>query len=280
MEQITDNINRLNEMIETQTQSVTQSSSAVEQMLANIASVTQTLVHNAENVKNLTESAESGHEDLHAVGAAIQGIAEESEGLLEINAMMQNIASQTNLLSMNAAIEAAHAGEAGKGFAVVADEIRKLAELSGEQAKTTSVVLKKIKDSVDEITVSTGMVLKKFEAIDRGVKVVADQESHIRSAMEEQTEGSKQVLEAVTNLNQVTRKVRDGAEEMLTGSQQIIQESQNLGRISLEIEKSMNEMTAGSQEITGAMNSINDISVQNKENIAILVGEVAKFKVE
>ncbi|MDR1932839.1 MAG: methyl-accepting chemotaxis protein [Spirochaetales bacterium] len=280
MEQITGNIDKLNGMIETQTQSVTQSSSAVEQMLANIASVTQTLVNNAENVKNLTLAAESGHADLHAVVADIQEIAKESEGLLEINSMMQNIASQTNLLSMNAAIEAAHAGEAGKGFAVVADEIRKLAASSGEQAKTTSVVLKKIKDSMDKITLSTGQVLEKFEAIDTGVKVVADQELHIRNAMEEQTEGSKQVLEAVSNLNMVTQQVRGGAEEMLTGSRQIIQESQNLGRISFEIEKSMNEMTAGSQEITGAMNSINDISSQNKQNIATLVGEVSRFKVE
>jgi methyl-accepting chemotaxis protein len=280
MEQITININKLNDQIESQTQSVTQSSSAVEEMLANIASVTQTLMKNADNVNHLAGAAESGRSDLHVVVTDIQEIAKESEGLLEINAMMQNIASQTNLLSMNAAIEAAHAGEAGKGFAVVADEIRKLAESSGEQAKTTSVVLKKIKDSVDKITVSTEAVLKKFEAIDNGVKVVSEQEENIRNAMEEQSEGSKQVLEAVSELNSVTQKVRSGSEEMLAGSQQVIQESTNLGRISEEISNSMNEMTAGSQQITVAMNRVNDISAQNKESIATLVHEVAKFKVE
>jgi methyl-accepting chemotaxis protein len=280
MEQITLNINKLNEQIENQTRSVTQSSSAVEEMLANIASVTQTLVKNSDNVTSLAHAAESGRTDLHVVVTDIQEIAKESEGLLEINAMMQNIASQTNLLSMNAAIEAAHAGEAGKGFAVVADEIRKLAESSGEQAKTTSVVLKKIKDSVDKITVSTEAVLKKFEAIDSGVKTVSDQEENIRNAMEEQSEGSKQVLEAVSDLNQVTQRVRSSSEEMLLGSQQVIEESKNLGRISQEIADSMNEMTAGAQEITRAMNEVNDVSAQNKESIATLVGEVGKFKVE
>jgi methyl-accepting chemotaxis protein len=115
MEQITVNINKLNGHVESQAASVTQSSAAIEEMLANINSVTQTLIKNSDNVKELTEASEVGHSGLQEVATDIQEIAKESEGLLEINAVMENIASQTNLLSMNAAIEAAHAGEAGKG---------------------------------------------------------------------------------------------------------------------------------------------------------------------
>ena len=280
MEQISVNIDKLNDHIEHQTKSVAQSSSAIEQMLANIQSVTQTLVKNMKNVKDLTDASEIGRSGLQDVAADIREIAKESEGLLEINSVMENIASQTNLLSMNAAIEAAHAGEAGKGFAVVADEIRKLAENSSEQSKTISTVLKKIKESIDKIIGSTESVLSKFEAIDSGVKVVAEQEGNIRNAMEEQAAGSKQVLEAISQLNDITQQVKGESDEMLEGSKQIMKEGKNLELVTQEITGGMNEMAIGADQINIAVNEVNEISVKNKENIDLLVGEVSKFKVE
>ncbi|MCL2128335.1 MAG: methyl-accepting chemotaxis protein [Treponema sp.] len=280
MEQITNTINRVNGHIEHQSSSVSQSSSAIEQMLANIQSVTQTLVKNSKNVKDLTEASEIGRSGLQDVAADIQEISRESEGLLEINAVMENIASQTNLLSMNAAIEAAHAGEAGKGFAVVADEIRKLAENSGEQSKTISTVLKKIKESIDKIITSTESVLNKFESIDAEIKTVAEQEENIRNAMEEQGAGSKQILDAVGALNDITLQVKSGSNEMLEGSRQVIQEGKNLEIVTQEITGGMNEMATGADQINIAVNAVNEISVKNKENIDQLVGEVSRFKVE
>jgi len=279
MEQITANIDKLNEYVEKQSSSVAQSSSAIEEMLANIKTVTNTLVKNGDSVNELNSASEIGHKSLEEAFSCIKEIAHDSEGLLKINDVIKNIASQTNLLSMNAAIEAAHAGDAGKGFAVVADEIRTLAESSGEQSKTISNVLNKIKGSIDKINEITGTTLSKFEVINTDVKTVSEQEENIRNAMNEQNEGSKQILEAVDQLNDITNKVKNESEEMLEGSREVIKESKNLDQVTQEITGGINEMATGAEQINDAVNKVNEITIKNREKIGLLVREVSLFKV-
>ncbi|MDR1956935.1 MAG: methyl-accepting chemotaxis protein [Treponema sp.] len=277
MEQVVENFDTLTGEIQKQTNWVAQSSAAIEQLLANIQQVSQTLIKNGDNITSLAESSERGRNGLREVSVDIQTIARESEGLLEINAVMENIASQTNLLSMNAAIEAAHAGEAGKGFAVVADEIRKLAESSGEQSKTIASVLKRIKESIDTIAVSTDKVINQFEVIDRNVKTVSEQESHIRNAMTEQGRGSQQVLECIKNLNEITRNIEDDSVKMRTNSQEIIVKGKNLDILTQEIRQGMEEMAGGAEGINTAVQQVNEISGENKRYIDALTEEVSKF---
>jgi len=233
---------QFNDHVEEQSSSVTASSAATEEMIANIRSVTDTLAHNAKNVRELEEASVAGHTSLSEVITDIQGIARESESLLEINAVMQSIASQTNLLSMNAAIEAAHAGESGRGFAVVADEIRKLAESSSKQSKTIGGVLKGIKGSIDKITKSTDVVLGKFDAIENGVKTVSVQENSILNAMEEQGRGSKQILQSVGTVNEITHKVKESAWRLVETSKESMHKTDD------------SETKAFTDELTGVRN--------------------------
>jgi methyl-accepting chemotaxis protein len=280
LERITDSIARLNGHVETQALSISQSSAAIEQMLANIASVTQTLVNNTENMDNLTQASDLGRTGLQEVSEDIQAIAKDSEGLLEITAVMESIAGQTNLLSMNAAIEAAHAGESGKGFAVVADEIRKLAESSSEQSKTIASVLEKIKGAIDKISRSTDAVLDRFEAIDQNVRIVSSQEEQVRNAMEEQGTGSKQILEHLSKLNDITHIIKDDSAEMHNESRAIMQESKNLETVTEVITTGMHEMASGAAAINHAVTRVGAISDENKNHIDTLVSEISKFKID
>jgi CheY-like chemotaxis protein len=249
-------------------------------MTANIHSVTKTLIENSKNVEALTEASENGKTGLQTVAEKIKDIAKDSEGLLEINAVMKNIASQTNLLSMNAAIEAAHAGESGKGFAVVAGEIRKLAETSGQQSKTTAEMLKKIKASIDSITKSSNDVLDRFEAIDTGVKTVSQHEQNIRSAMEEQAVGGKQILDSMQNLKDISFQTKEDAGEMLEAGNQLIKQTDEFIKICDEVVKGMNEMVNGAmKEIKTAVVHVDEMSEENNRNFDELKAESDKFKV-
>jgi methyl-accepting chemotaxis protein len=277
---IQSNISSLNTLIEGQSNSINASSSAVEQMTANIHSVTNTLVENSKNVESLTEASENGKTGLQAVAEKIKEIAHDSEGLLEINSLMNNIASQTNLLSMNAAIEAAHAGEAGKGFAVVADEIRKLAESSSSQSKTTASMLKKIKASIDSITVSSNEVLSRFEVIDSEVKTVSQHEQNIRNAMEEQETGGKQILDSMLHLKESSVSVKKGSEEMQVSGNNLTRQTDDFINISNTVVNSMNKIVnSAMQEIKTAVTLVDEMSAENSKNFDQLKEESEKFKV-
>jgi methyl-accepting chemotaxis protein len=280
VEDIKENIDSLKKIIEEQTDSVNMSSSAIEEMTANIHSVTQTLIENGKNVNALTEASENGKTGVQTVAQEIREIAHDSEGLLEINSVMNNIAAQTNLLSMNAAIEAAHAGEAGRGFAVVADEIRKLAESSGQQSKTTATMLKKIKSSIDNITKSSNDVLARFGAIDTSVKTVSEHEQNIRNAMEEQEVGGKQILQSISRLRDITASVKKGSDDMEESGKTLVKETDGFIKTSKETVEGMNEILKGVNQINVSVTHVNEMSQENNNNFESLKIETEKFNIK
>ncbi|WP_191017888.1 methyl-accepting chemotaxis protein [Treponema zioleckii] len=277
---IADNVIKLNVNVEKQARSVEMSSSSVEEMVANINSVTGILEKNAENVKQLADSAETGRKIVKETVTTTSQIAEESAALIETSNIIRNLASQTNMLAMNAAIEAAHAGAAGSGFAVVADEIRNLAEDSNNQGKKIGDVMKHLREMIVSLTEGAQKMEKQFNVIFEHTQTVNHQESVIKSAMDEQSAGSKQVIDAIHQINSITNDVRDSATIMEQGSNRILSEMTKLSAITTEINGAMEEITSGVNGLNNSMQNVNKLTKESVKSVKGVADELAKFKVD
>ena len=278
MEQINGKLNRFIAGIEIQGKNITQSLESFMHIAENFARITQTLEQNNEFIKTVYGKTQVGKEGAQTANNVVAQIAEKSESLLEASQIIQNIASQTNLLAMNAAIEAAHAGEAGKGFAVVADEIRKLAEESNTQGKQIGIVIKESTEIISHLT-EVGLAAEKaFTEVTDFISKIAEQEDSIVRLMHEQDANGRHVIETMKKINGVTGEIRAGSAEMIEGGAQIEREMQELAEITRKTTDRINEIASGAVQINSAIQDIRVISQESKKSIENLAAEVSKFK--
>ena len=279
VEEIIKHIRHLNDEIEKQTSAIDQSSAAIEQMVANVNGVTSSLKKNNGTVQELESASEAGMKKVHIASELSEEVLEKSTLLMDASKVIQDIASQTNLLAMNAAIEAAHAGEAGKGFSVVADEIRKLSETSTAQSKTIGLQLNNIHESINEVVSSSAESSVAFESVSKKIKDTDQLVLQIKSAMEEQAEGSKQINEALHSMNDSSSEVRNASSEMSAGNQAILEEVKRLQDATMVMKESMDEMAVGAKKINETGAALSEISSKVKGSISNIADEIDRFKV-
>ncbi|WP_315449958.1 methyl-accepting chemotaxis protein [uncultured Treponema sp.] len=278
-EQIQGKLNLLVEGIARQSESITQSSALITRTAENMLRINKILSQNDELIKTVYGQMKAGTDGARAANEFVKKIAERSEALLEASQVIQNIASQTNLLAMNAAIEAAHAGESGKGFAVVADEIRKLAEESNMQGKQIGAVIKESTEIIAQVSEAGIQAEKTFTDVYGLISNISEKEDSIVDLMREQEENGTQVLSAIETINKVTKDVSTASIEMLEGGKQIAEEMQKLAEITRETTDSMTEIASGAEQITDAVEEVVSITEQNKTSIDHLAQEVGKFRI-
>ena len=263
-----------------QSSSINQSSSSIEQMASSIQNVIKITDDKMTIVNNLNILANSGEKEMEQTINTIKKIAESTKVIMDMLGIINNIASQTNLLAMNAAIEAAHAGEYGKGFAVVADEIRELAENTSKNSKEISVSLKQIIDFISYSESSAAKTGKYFKNIVGDVMHVSNGMLEINNSMSELSIGSKQIIDSLSLLITSSETAKDSSNEMIKKISIIKSSFDNISVISNDTKSNIEEINSQVSDIFNSVILVSESGEKNADNVQNIETLVNKFKTD
>ena len=279
VEEIKANINGLSNQAENQASAVHQTSSSMEQINASIRNVAKTTDSRQEASSRLIETINSGREKVEQVSSHVGDLSENTESIQEVAAIINNISAQTNLLSMNAAIEAAHAGEYGKGFAVVAEEIRTLAEHSSENARKIGEILKENTQIVGTLDATSQQTLEVYGEVETNTQETIDYFRENAAAMNELAAGASEIDEAVQILNQTSTTVQEGSHEIQNAVSLIWDSISAVKTVANSVVDATSEIGSGSEQISSAMNDISSSITEISNKMESLEGDVGQFKI-
>ena len=257
-------IDALQEKLERQRDAVEHSSAAVEEISASIMQADSSIQRIAEEYGNIVQESEDGHKKQKQVSDSVDAIVKQVESLLAANAVITRIASQTNLLAMNAAIEAAHAGEAGAGFAVVADEIRTLAETSSAQTASIKKLIAEIRLAMADVVASSTASAMSFEKLGTSITSLDSSMQEIKLGMEEQTHGAQDVLEMMRVLSNITGLIGDTSDAIKKKSAET---SENVSNLYISADTILDNCVGAQNELAKMKTFAETAAGQSEENL-------------
>lgn len=272
-------IETLTSKIGEQAVQINDATSAVEKLASSISLIDDNTTSANSHVNDLVQSSKDEKTRLSKTTEAIKIVEKESLALAEMNAVISNVATQTNLLAMNAAIEAAHAGETGKGFAVVASEIRKLAVTTAEQAKSSGDALLSIQNRIIDISDSSGHLEKSFNDMIGIIQLIEQVVANLKEATHEQGIGSRQLLDSISAINMITSDVQNGASAMRLSTDDAASSCSILTELSRDVDEKVKLCSQGVETLTNNSRSVNNSVERTQSGLNDLNESVGSFKV-
>lgn len=272
-------VRSLADRIDEQFSAVTESTAAVEEMSASLNNVAAITRQKTESTKRLTQTAENGGDRLNQTAAAINEIHSNVDDIADLADLIRNIASQTNLLSMNAAIEAAHAGDAGRGFAVVADEIRKLAEQAGDSSTNITRIISAMVDRIENAAGLSTQTREAFAEINREVTEFTHSYEEISASTEQLSAGTGEILSAMGLLNDVSAQVKQGAANATAETRSIEKAIAEVRAVSEKVSANIAEIESGSRRSGEATEEIHRLAAHLRSAIGALESKVGEFTI-
>ena len=263
--------------IDGQSSAVSQTSSAIEEMTASINSIAKIANDKSASTQGLLQTVSTGRDKVSVSNNQIKDISTDVENMMDIISVINSIASQTNLLAMNAAIEAAHAGEYGKGFAVVADEIRKLAESTASNAKVISTSLKEAVGKMGSVLDAGNESEKAFKNVAEEVNDFVNAFSEISQSTNEVAEGNREILKAVDSLMQISQEISEGSAEIKHSSEDINNSMNTIQGSAESVVKEVSTVNTRVAEIHGAMGAIVETVLWNSDSIGTIEKDINYF---
>ncbi|WP_461246769.1 [Fe-Fe] hydrogenase large subunit C-terminal domain-containing protein [Treponema sp. R6D11] len=214
-------VHDLYESIDTQSKSVEESSKKTEVMVNSLMSTSDISQKKRQDIKGLLENTNQSQESMRETIQSIQGISQLVDGIASAIKIISAIAANTNLLSMNAAIEAAHAGEAGKGFAVVANEIRRLSETTRENSRNISQTLKNIIDGIAKTSKQSDDTGVRITGMSKEISSFADTMTTLINTFNELSAQSGEITNSLCDLRDISNSVKTDYDKMLKMTNQL-----------------------------------------------------------
>ncbi len=278
VEELTRNIDSLKSQMTSEHDTLLQTTGHIDEMLATIHAMVDDVRATQTELAELREKIRQGSEGVEGTSSAVQQIMKRSVQLQEANTFIVSIAAQTNLLAMNAAIEAAHAGESGRGFAVVAEEIRKLADQANQQSSLIGKEISGIHQEIQNTSKQTEATLELFDLVGHTISTVDHVFSRVAEGADRQGSLSDQVSAALRQLQNIVDTVHTGAGEMSNANEQILRSVTELRDRTYHTRSSIEEISTGATEINSAVNALNELSNGNRDAIAEITTRVDRFE--